>query len=347
MDTVVVVVRVTRVAAGVVVAVGLVHVGDQGAVVAAVLDTVVVVVRVNAVGLVVQVVVALLVVDGVVAVVVDAVADFVGARVDGGVVVVAVAVPRGGPAKRGATKAPRVRGSIGVLVHILVERCAIERTLLVGLAVAVVVEAVADLRRPAIDRGVGSVAVDLVGVPVVVIVLIAAIRDPVAVRVREEVGHVVLVLQTVAVVVHAITQLGRRRDDRAIVGVGVGGVDVGQVRGRGAALLALDGVRDTVCVVVAELLGVGVGVNDDAIRAAKGGTVLDAGEEIDQAQQGEAPAQEPKTLFHGRCASKRDVWQEINKLTMSVVIPCHLLWTFCTVVTRVTPIRDTDIYGNK
>jgi hypothetical protein len=200
---VVVVVGVARVAQLVLVRVGLVRVGELGAVVRLVHYAVAVVIRVHAVGLAILVEVVEALVGGFVAVVVLAVADLLGTREDG--LVQRPAVPRLGrrvELERSAEALALGRHAEAVAVEVHVVGLARLGPGLVGVPVAVVVDAVAGLGGRMGDGRVEGSAVGDVGVAVAVVVEVARVARQVAVGIDLlRVGHAEAVVHAV---VHAV-----------------------------------------------------------------------------------------------------------------------------------------------
>ena len=192
---------------------GLQHLGGdrlvQRLAVGGVRIAVVVVVRVHAVGQRVAVAVDEVLVGQVVAVVVHAVAELLGAGMDRGV-------------QRRAVGPVRVAIVVGVGLDAVEDAVLVEiGEPLVHQRIAVVVQAVAQLRRRVVDQRVQGGAVADVGVPVAVVVRIDAVGQLVGVGVREA-----LVEQPVAIVVQAVTGLHARLRDQRVRRRTVGGVGV-------------------------------------------------------------------------------------------------------------------------
>ena len=194
-------------------------------------------------------------IDRAVAVVVDAVAEVGRTGVDRGVAVVAVAVDRDVTARRGARLLGGRRAAEAVSVAVGVVG---RGHSLVGRAVAVVVDGVAGLGRAGVDGGAGVVAVAAQGDE-------AARGDTgaidrghgavaVAVDIRvgvEGVGGEAFVGAARAVVVDAVTDLGRARPDGGIGVVAVGAVrDIARGRAARAGRLGHRGVAVAIAVAV-------------------------------------------------------------------------------------------------
>ena len=257
-----VVVVVTGVALAVPVGVLLRRVEDQGTVVVAVEVAVAVVVVVDAVGDAVVVGVRGVLVDGPVAVVVDAVAGLGLPGVDVGVEGLAVSRLRGQVEVVGATEALlELLHAVAIQVHVEVPGHAALGALLVGDVVAVVVLAVAGLEREVVHLRVQGRAVREVGLAVVVVVAVALVAEAVPVGVYLArivragavvlgIGDAVAVVVVVAEVPEAVAveiRLARVRDQGAVVQ---------EVRDAVAVVVVVAGVAQAVAVGV-ELVRVG------------------------------------------------------------------------------------------
>jgi hypothetical protein len=165
-----------------------------------------------------------------VAVIIYAVADLGGRRVDIGVGVVAVSAHRGSVVACGGTKTLGIASyAVVIIIDVFVVSSAAGGAFLVRQTVAVIIYAVADLGGTGVDIGVGVVAVSThrgsvvacggtktLGIASYAVVIIIDVFV-----VSSAAGGAFLVRQTVAVIIYAVADLGGRRVDSPIAVIAV------------------------------------------------------------------------------------------------------------------------------